>query len=130
MSLRFRARAFSSCDERGSLFITVHGPLTVAASPVVEHRLQMHRLSSCGSRAQPLRGMWVFPDQGSNPCPLHWQADSQPLRHQGSPIVFLFFHNFLLCYFIPFLPSFLLPSLPPSLPLSLPLSLPSFSLFF
>ena len=26
----------------------------------------------------------IFPDQGSNPCPLHWQADSQPLRHQGS----------------------------------------------
>ena len=29
----------------------------------------------------------IFPDQGSNPCPLHWQADSQPLRHQGSPIL-------------------------------------------
>ena len=28
----------------------------------------------------------IFPDQGSNLCPLHWQADSQPLRHQGSPI--------------------------------------------
>ena len=28
----------------------------------------------------------IFPDQGSNPCPPHWQADSQPLRHQGSPI--------------------------------------------
>ena len=28
----------------------------------------------------------IFPDQGSNPRPLHWQADSQPLRHQGSPI--------------------------------------------
>ena len=27
----------------------------------------------------------IFRDQGSNPCPLHWQADSQPLRHQGSP---------------------------------------------
>ena len=27
----------------------------------------------------------IFPDQGSNLCPLHWQADSQPLRHQGSP---------------------------------------------
>ena len=27
----------------------------------------------------------IFPDQGSNPCPLHGQADSQPLRHQGSP---------------------------------------------
>ena len=26
----------------------------------------------------------IFPDQGSNPCPLHWQADSQPLCHQGS----------------------------------------------
>ena len=29
----------------------------------------------------------IFPDQGSNPCPLHWQADSQPLRHQGSPVL-------------------------------------------
>ena len=27
----------------------------------------------------------IFPDQDSNPCALHWQADSQPLRHQGSP---------------------------------------------
>ena len=27
----------------------------------------------------------IFPDQGSNPCPLHWQAYSQPLCHQGSP---------------------------------------------
>ena len=29
----------------------------------------------------------IVPDQGSNPCPLHWQADSQPLHHQGSPLV-------------------------------------------
>ena len=29
----------------------------------------------------------IPPDQGSNPCPLHQQADSQPLRHQGSPTV-------------------------------------------
>ena len=27
----------------------------------------------------------ILPDQGSNPCPLHWQADSERLRHQGSP---------------------------------------------
>ena len=33
----------------------------------------------------------IFPDQGSNPCPLHWQADSQPLRHQGSPFNTLLF---------------------------------------
>ena len=32
----------------------------------------------------------ILPDQGSNPCPLHWQADSQPLRHQGSPISVIF----------------------------------------
>ena len=32
----------------------------------------------------------IFPDQDSNPCPLHWQADSQPLRHQGSPHFLLF----------------------------------------
>ena len=33
----------------------------------------------------------IFPDQGSNPCPLHWQADSQPLRHQGSPQRLIFY---------------------------------------
>ena len=32
----------------------------------------------------------IFPDQGSNLCPLHWQADSHPLRHQGSPIYLTF----------------------------------------
>ena len=33
----------------------------------------------------------IFPGQGSNPCPLPWQADSQPLRHQGSPhVLFLY----------------------------------------
>ena len=35
----------------------------------------------------------IFPDQGSNPCPLHWQADSQPLRHQGSPVAALLTSN-------------------------------------
>ena len=41
--------------------IVVHGP---------------SRSAACG----------ILPDQGWNPCPLHWQADSQPLRHQGSPL--------------------------------------------
>ena len=36
-----------------------------------------------GSSCSVARG--IFPNRGSNPCPLHWQADSQPLRHQGSP---------------------------------------------
>ena len=26
----------------------------------------------------------IFLTQGSNPSPLHWQADSLPLNHQGS----------------------------------------------
>ena len=44
-----------------------------AGSVVVVHRPS--RSTACG----------ILPDQGSNPCSLHWQADSQPLRHQGSP---------------------------------------------
>ena len=45
-----------------------------AGSVIVAHRPSCS--AACG----------IFPDQGSNPCPLHWQADSQPLHHQGSPI--------------------------------------------
>ena len=51
LGLRFCVRAFSSCGERGPLFIAVRVPLTVADSLVAEHKLQTCRLSSCGSRA-------------------------------------------------------------------------------
>ena len=64
---RFCARAFSSCGKRGPLFTAVRGPLTIAASPVAEHRLQAPRLSNCGSRAQSLRGMWDLPRPGLEP---------------------------------------------------------------
>ena len=67
LGLRFCARAFSSCGERGPLFIAVRGPLTVAASLVAEHGLQTCRLSSCGSRAQLLRGTWDLPRPGLEP---------------------------------------------------------------
>ena len=67
LGLRFCARAFSSCGERGPLFIAVRGPLTVVASLVVEHRLQTRRLSSCGSRAQLLCSMWDLPAPGLEP---------------------------------------------------------------
>ena len=67
LGLRFCARAFSSCGKRGPLFIAVRRPLTIAASPVAEHRLQTRRLSSCGSRAQLLRGMWDPPRPGLEP---------------------------------------------------------------
>ena len=64
LDLCFCARAFSSSGKRGPLLIAVRGPLTIAASPVAEHRLQTRRLSSCGSRAQLLRGMWDPPGPG------------------------------------------------------------------
>ena len=67
LGLHFCARAFSSCGKWGPLFIAVRGPLTIAASLVVEHRLQTRRLSNCGSRAQLLRGMWDLPRPGHEP---------------------------------------------------------------
>ena len=51
LGLRFSVRAFSSCGERGPLFIAVREPLTIAASLVAEHKLQTRRLSICGSWA-------------------------------------------------------------------------------
>ena len=67
LGLRFCARAFSSCSEQGPPFIAVRGPLTVAASLVAEHRFQTRRLSSCGSRAQLLSGVWDLPRPGLEP---------------------------------------------------------------
>ena len=67
LGLRFCARAFSNCGKWGPLFIAVRRPLTIAASLVAEHRLQTRRLSNCGSRAQPLRGMWDLPRPGLEP---------------------------------------------------------------
>ena len=75
-------RAFSSCSEQGLLFIVVRGLLTVVASHCGAQALGVRasvvvacRLSSCGAWAQVLRGMWDLPEQGSNLCALHWQAD-------------------------------------------------------
>ena len=51
---------WSTSSRRAGSVVVAHGPSCSAA---------------CG----------ILPDQGSNPCPLHWQADSQPPRHQGSP---------------------------------------------
>ena len=67
LGLRFCARAFSSGGKQGPLFIAVRRPLTIAASLVAEHRLQTRRLSSWGSRAQLLRGMWDLPKPGLEP---------------------------------------------------------------
>ena len=44
-----------------------------AGSVVVAHGLSCS--AACG----------IFPDQGSNPCPLHWQADSLTTAPPGKP---------------------------------------------
>ena len=59
---------FLQLRQAGPLFIAVRGPLTIAASLVAEHRLQTRRLSSCGSRAQLLRGIWDPPRPGRKPA--------------------------------------------------------------
>ena len=45
-----------------------------------------HRLSSCCTCTCCSKALEIFPDQGSSLCLLHWQADSLPLSHQGSPV--------------------------------------------
>ena len=102
------AWACSGCGggEGGRLLFTgAHGLLIAVASLVAEQSLGRAGFSTaaCGSvlvacgfqgtRAslavvRVLRGSaacGIFSDQGLNPCPLHWQVDSLPLCHQGSP---------------------------------------------
>ena len=64
-------RAFSSCGEWGLLLLWSMGSRHVG-------------FSCCGARASVVvahgpscsAACGIFPDQGSNLCPLHWQADS------------------------------------------------------
>ena len=84
LGLRCCTWAFSSCGEWGLLFVAVHGLLVAVASLAVVHGLQALRLQQLqhagsvgvahGLSCSAACG--IFPDQGSNPCPLHWQADS------------------------------------------------------
>ena len=76
LGLRCCTRAFSSCGERGLLFVVVRELLIAVASLAAEHGLK-----SAGSvvvvhglRCSVVCG--IFPDQGLNPCPLYWQVDS------------------------------------------------------
>ena len=88
LGLRFCVRAFSSCGERGPLFITVHGPFTVTAFLVAGHRLQTRRLSSCGSRARLLRGMWDPPRPGLKPVSPALAGRLPTIAPPGKPLIF------------------------------------------
>ena len=88
------ARALSCCGKRGPLFIAVCGPLTIAASPAAEHRLQTRRLSNCGSRAQLLRGMWDLPRPGLEPASPASAGRLSTTAPPGKPLAFIL--NFFL----------------------------------
>ena len=77
MGLRCCTQAFPSCGEGG---------VTLRCSAQAAH---CGSFSCCGARALGARASVVvarglscsaacgiFPDQGSNPCSFHWQADS------------------------------------------------------
>ena len=96
LGLRFCARAFSSCGERGPLFIAVRRPLTVAASLVAEHKLQTRRLSSCGSRAHLLRGMWDLPRPGLEPVSPALAGRFSTTAPPGKPLLRVLKFYFLL----------------------------------
>ena len=97
LGLRFFAKAFSSCGERGPLFIAVCGPLTIAASLVAEHRLQTLRLSSCGSWAQLLRGMWDLRRPGLKPVSPALAGRFSTTAPPGKPKFFYFYFFTLQC---------------------------------
>ena len=74
----------------------LHRLLTAVSSLAAEHGLPAHRLGSYDLWALEHRLSYseacgIFLDQGLNLCLLHWQADSLPLRHQGSPELKFFF---------------------------------------
>ena len=93
----------------GGCSVAVCRLLIAVSSLVVEHRLQARGLQwlwdlSSAAAARRLRcfaACGIFPCQGSNLSPRHWQAESVPLYYQGSPKLFLLFFfslSFLLAF--------------------------------
>ena len=72
--------------EGPSTLIAVLGLLTVVAS-LVEHRFYgAGPVDTAHGLSCPMARGILVSDQGSNPCPLLWQADSQPLGTREVPV--------------------------------------------
>ena len=95
LGLCWHTQAFSSCGEQGLLFscseqashccaFSCWGARALQCSVVVVHGL------SC------LTARGIFPNQGLNLSPLHWQVDSHRLDHQGSLGLWIFIIHFTL----------------------------------
>ena len=78
------AQAFTSYEERGLLLFTAHGLLIACLLLLQSTGCRRTDFSSCGVRASEFvahglccsEACGIFPDQGPNPYPLHWQTDS------------------------------------------------------
>ena len=64
--------------------------LSLSRPLVAEHRLQTHRLSSCGSQAQLLRGMWDLPRPGLEPVSPALAGRFSSTAPPGKPQSFFF----------------------------------------
>ena len=88
------SQTFSSCGEWRLLFIlqctvfSLQWLLLLQNTGFQAHGLQQLQHVDLAVVAHVLNCSMAcgrFPDQGSNPCPLHCKANSYPLSHQGSP---------------------------------------------
>ena len=80
----FWLQTFCGCSQWGFSLVAVHRLLIAVVSHCGAQALRcvgsvvvVHRLSCPGVCG-------IFPDQGSNLCLLHWQADFRPLDYRGS----------------------------------------------
>ena len=86
--------AFSSCSKQRLLsscaaWTSCSGGFSCCRAQALESLFQQLQHAGsvvvvCGLSCPLACG--IFPDQGQNLCPLHWQVDSEPLDHQGSPV--------------------------------------------
>ena len=91
------AQAFSSCGERGLLSgRAARAPLWSCCTCSSCGGFSRGAQARCTAAVVVVHGLGcstacgIFPDQGSNPCLLHWHVDSYPLCHQGSPEIDIF----------------------------------------
>ena len=67
---------------------------------LAEHRLQTRRLSSCGSRAYLLRGMWGPPRPGLEPVSPALAGRLSTTAPPGKPLFFCFVNRFICTIFL------------------------------
>ena len=83
-AISFSALCRGSCCLVAKSCLTLCDPMDCSPPGSSVRGISQARIMRVGCHF-PLQG--IFPTQGSNPSLLHWQVDSLPLSHQGSPLV-------------------------------------------